>query len=154
MEIATTEADKENALTQMLDKLTDKADDRVIAVLADVAGGATIGDACSKHQVSPSTIIGLTAKYPRIKDCYELAFQLKLEREAHKLLELADNIDEDAKNAGNHIKKAQLQSNNRMWLLSRLVKRFSDKQQVDVNITCDIGERLRSGIGRVEKEVN
>lgn len=154
-EVATIEQTERNSyLDALADKLPEKQVDKIEKILLSMMGGKTLLNACKENNLSAVTWLLYIGKYPELEIAYSKAKQIKLELEADKLLTLADEIDADDKNGSNRIKKAQLQINARQWLLARLVANYSEKQQVDVNVNIDIGERLRKGINRVEKEVN
>lgn len=140
-------------LDKLLTGITRAAAPVYADVLLDVAAGDTMAEACSKHGTSVGAVLGMVVKVPEIGEAYKIAKQIKLEGEAEKLITLADSIDPDDKTASNQIKKASLQIETRKWLLARLVANYKEKQQIDVNVSVDLADRLSSGVARVEKEI-
>lgn len=145
--------DDTKELDQLLANVSLKAAPYYAEVIQAVAEGSTLKAACDAKGISVGSILGLTVKHPEILEAYTLAKQIKLESKAEELLTLPASIDPTTKHAANEIKKVQLQSNNLMWLLGRLVSNYKEKQQIDVNVSVDLADRLSSGVARVEKEI-
>jgi hypothetical protein len=104
-------------------------DERALTVLAAMESGLSLRQACAHIDLAPGTFLGWCDSDPDLAEHYTRARERLLDMKAEEL----EEIGERAARADTAVEVAglRLQSDNRKWLLSKLVpKKYGEKVAV------------------------
>jgi len=101
-------------------------DERVLQVLAGMESGMSLRQACEHAGVPPGTFMGWCDAAPELAEHYARARERMLDMKADELEEIGERAA--AAESAVEVAGLRLQSDNRKWLLSKLLpKRYGDK---------------------------
>lgn len=126
-------------------------------VLEKIAGGLTVKQACSEHDIDFRKFVGLMLKDATLRDMYDDARKISLEIMADENLRIADDSsndrDEDGKPNHELVNRDRLRVSARQWTMQRLFPdRYGEKstKTIDKTVTINHVETLDGARKRKE----
>lgn len=114
-------------------------------MLEEIAMGSTAKASCQKHHVPEHQFHKLVLRDPVVREMYDEACKIKVERMADECLEIIDDLqlDEETSTPGFNnalITQAKAKITTRQWIMSKLnFTKFGDRsrQEVETKLTVD-----------------